>query len=116
MPRMDIARKFLQMGRTRSLRYALRRGGRKYEHSENDQAERVEIPRSGEVYDEGKLAGAQVFESYRKRCWEDKVYVREWEDWKAGRRPASAARREEKGDEDDKDVWIALKPRKRRKT
>lgn len=99
---MDITRKFIQMGRTRSLRYALRKGGRKYEDpteskgkrkrtDDDDETEegqggraagRKEIPRTGEVYDESKLEGANIFEGYLDKCWADEVYVRAWEDWR----------------------------------
>jgi hypothetical protein len=82
---MDISRKFLQMGRTRSLRYALRKGGKKYKipsighfsHTGQD-----EIPRTGEVYDEGKLKGAQIYERYWKKCWDDEIYIKAFEAWK----------------------------------
>ena len=111
---MDISRKFIQMGRTRSLRYALRKGGKKYaypgeeatisaksgstskgkrkavddpDEETGDREGRVEIPRTGQVYDQGKLNGAEVFRSYEKKCWDDDVYREAWEDWrKKGRR------------------------------
>lgn len=102
---MDITRKFIQMGRTRSLRYALRKGGRKYEendskgkgkrktggHDDGDddgdngqekRSGREEIPRTGEVYDESKLEGANIFEGYLDKCWQDEVYAQAWEDWR----------------------------------
>ena len=100
--RMDVARKFIQMGRTRSLRYALRKGGKKYEQpsdnadldlDEDDDAtyqikratgERLKvIPRTGEVYDQGKLNGAGIFRLYENHCWADEVYVELWDEWKA---------------------------------
>lgn len=107
--RMDITRKFIQMGRTRSLRYALRKGGRKYEPSESDskikgkekgkrktkeeedeeRKLKTEIPRTGEVYDQEKLNGANVFEEYLAKCWESKEYSKAWEEWReAGKRKA----------------------------
>ena len=81
---MDTARKFIQMGRTRSLRYALRAGGRKYKTSEQDGKgkRKVEIPRTGNVYDQGKLRGAQVFEDYLRRVWEDEIYIDHWQRWR----------------------------------
>jgi hypothetical protein len=132
---MDMARKFIQMGRTRSLRYALRKGGRKYEQpssgseskqerkgkgkdkhqsTDNDnhndegdgdevadekesnkepaRAGRKEIPRTGEVYDRGKLEGANIFEGYLNRCWEAEGYSKAWEDWReAGKKGSSAS-------------------------
>jgi hypothetical protein len=94
LTRMDIARKFLQMGRTRSLRYALRKGGKKYEipsighYSHTGQKE---IPRTGEVYDDGKLKGAQIYEGYWKRCWDDATYVEAFDDWKKANDKAKKA-------------------------
>ena len=96
---MDISRKFIQMGRTRSLRYALRKGGRKYEPLEQDSKRdkgkretkeeedeerkmKTEIPRTGEVYDQEKLNGANVFETYLEKCWGDEDYSKVWEDWR----------------------------------
>jgi hypothetical protein len=97
--RMDITRKFIQMGRTRSLRYALRKGGRKYEPVEPDPKRekgkrktkeeedevrhtKTEIPRTGEVYDQEKLNGANVFEEYLAKCWGSEEYSKAWEDWR----------------------------------
>ena len=71
-----MCRKFIQMGRTRSLRYALRPGGKKYEKDEN--GNKVEIPRTVEVHDEGKMAGARVYQDYEERIWSDKTYRRLW--------------------------------------
>jgi hypothetical protein len=105
---MDITRKFIQMGRTRSLRYALRKGGRKYEpttsadskspsqsdgkgktkaqsvdvDSEEDRKTKTEIPRTGEIYDQGKLDGANIFEGYLDKCWASGEYAKAWEDWR----------------------------------
>jgi hypothetical protein len=97
---MDITRKFIQMGRTRSLRYALRKGGRKYEPLESDPKDKskgrrktkeeedeerklkTEIPRTGEVYDQEKLNGANVFEEYLAKCWESEEYCQAWEEWR----------------------------------
>ncbi|KAK8869765.1 hypothetical protein IAR55_000333 [Kwoniella newhampshirensis] len=73
---MDITRKFLQMGRTRSLRYALRPGGRKYSASTGE-----EMARTGKVYDEEKRKGAGVFEGYLDRCWRDEVYQEAYDEW-----------------------------------
>ncbi|KAJ9116390.1 hypothetical protein QFC22_004831 [Naganishia vaughanmartiniae] len=67
---MDITRKFIQMGRTRSLRYALRPGGRKY-----DKTTGREMERTGKVADEGKLKGARVFEAVLERIEGDVVYA-----------------------------------------
>nr|XP_018263806.1 uncharacterized protein I303_03679 [Kwoniella dejecticola CBS 10117]OBR85964.1 hypothetical protein I303_03679 [Kwoniella dejecticola CBS 10117] len=77
---MDVCRKFIQMGRTRSLRYALRPGGKKY-----DPATGKEQKRTGKVYDQGKLDGANIYENYLDECWSDKVYKKAWDDWKEGK-------------------------------
>jgi hypothetical protein len=76
--RMDIARKFIQMGRTRSLRYALRPGGRKYNRETGK-----EMERTGKVADEGKLRGAQIFEGRLKLVEEDEVYAKRKAEWVA---------------------------------
>lgn len=64
------------MGRTRSLRYALRPGGRKYDKDEK--GNKVEIPRTGEVHDESKMRGARIYQDYEERIWADKTYKRLW--------------------------------------
>ncbi len=88
--RMDVVRKFVQMGRTRSLRYALRPGGRKY-----DPATGAEMRRTGDVADEGKLAGAQVFEACLADIEADEVYAKAKEAWvaKYEARPGKAKRK-----------------------
>jgi hypothetical protein len=99
---MDISRKFIQMGRTRSLRYALRRGGKKYETAAD--GSKKAMKRTGEVYDEGKLKGANVFEGYLDRCWADEEYKRAFERWRKGERwwPSTSEAGEAKGlDEGD---------------
>ena len=116
--RMDITRKFIQMGRTRSLRYALRKGGRKYEptltsnpeskgkgngngkgkseEGEEDRGTKTEIPRTGEVYDQGKLDGANVFEGYLDKCWECGDYSKAWDEWReAGKKKSRSGTKAE---------------------
>lgn len=68
-PGMDMARKYLQMGYTRSMRYAKYPGGRKY-----DEDGSVRGPR--QWADEDKRAAALVFERYWKRVREDERYQR----------------------------------------
>jgi hypothetical protein len=82
------------MGRTRSLRYALRPGGKKYE-VDPDTGEKTAMERTGKVYDQGKLDGAGVFEKVLKRCWEDEWYQDKFRRWKAGERDQG------QGEEDD---------------
>ena len=66
-PGMDMARKYLQMGWTRSLRYAKYPGGRKYD---DDGTERE--PR--EWHDEEKYEISQVYREYLDRVREDPAY------------------------------------------
>jgi hypothetical protein len=66
-PGMDMARKYLRMGWTRSLRYAKYPGGRKYD---DDGTERE--PR--EWYDEEKYEISQVYREYLDRVREDPAY------------------------------------------
>lgn len=71
------------MGRTRSLRYALRPGGKKYQ-ADSETGEKKEMKRTGKVYDEAKLKGAGVFEEVLKQCWDDQWYMDKYERWKRG--------------------------------
>jgi hypothetical protein len=66
-PGMDMARKYLQMGWTRSLRYAKYPGGRKYD----DDGEERE-PK--QWYDEEKYEISQVYRKYLDRVREDPAY------------------------------------------
>ncbi|NKE35211.1 DUF4385 domain-containing protein [Natronococcus sp. JC468] len=66
-PGMDMARKYLQMGYTRAMRYAKYPGGTKYD---DDGTER-EPERWA---DEEKRAAALVFEEYWERVREDGAY------------------------------------------
>jgi hypothetical protein len=69
---MDMARKYLQMGWTRALRYAKYPGGQKYERRED--GTRVERdPR--EWYDEEKREIAGVYRDALDRVREDDVYL-----------------------------------------
>lgn len=102
----DTARKFIQMGRTRSLRYALRPGGKKYE-VDGDTGEKKAMERTGKVYDQRKLDGAGVFEKVLKRCWEDEWYQDKFKRWKAGEREQKRA--EEERDEEISDAEKRIK-------
>ncbi|MFC4541173.1 DUF4385 family protein [Halosolutus amylolyticus] len=68
-PGMDMARKYLQMGYTRAMRYAKYPGGRKYDE---DGTERE----PHQWADEDKRAAALIFEEYWKRVREDEAYQR----------------------------------------
>lgn len=78
---MDMARKFLQMGYTRSRRYANHKSGKKYNGPVPDDKKgqsgahgREELPL---VVDEVKAQSAQIFYTYWQKAKQDKVY-QEW--------------------------------------
>jgi hypothetical protein len=63
---MDMARKYLQMGWTRSLRYAKYPGGQKYDDGEEREPQRW--------YDETKYEISQVYREWLDRVREDPAY------------------------------------------
>lgn len=65
---MDMARKFLQMGYTRSRRYANHRTGRKYQENTNEVLAREEDP--------VKAESARIFSEKWKKAREDKKYLK----------------------------------------
>jgi hypothetical protein len=73
---MDMARKFLQMGWTRSRRYANHRTGRKY-----DPATGTVLPRDE---DPVKAESARVFREYYDRARNDPGYVERKRQWTQG--------------------------------
>ena len=66
---MDMARKFLQMGYTRSRRYANHKSGRKYKEGTGEVLQREE--------DAVKAESARIFYEKWKKAREDKKYL-EW--------------------------------------
>lgn len=64
---MDMARKFLQMGYTRSRRYANHKSGRKYKEGTREVLERQE--------DTVKAESAKLFYEKWKKAREDKQYL-----------------------------------------
>lgn len=64
---MDMARKFLQMGYTRSRRYANHKSGRKYREGSKEILEREE--------DAVKAESAKIFYEKWKKAREDKRYL-----------------------------------------
>jgi len=70
---MDMARKYLQMGWTRSLRYAKYPGGRKYDDGEEREPK--------QWHDEEKYEIAQVYREYLDRVRDDETYRRRRADW-----------------------------------
>jgi len=67
-PGMDMARKYLQMGYTRAMRYAKYPGGKKYEGGEEREPQ--------EWYDDEKREIAKLFEAKWERVREDERYRR----------------------------------------
>ena len=68
-PGMDMARKYLQMGYTRAMRYAKYPGGRKYAEDGEERERQCWADRE-------KRAAALVFERYWERVREDEAYRR----------------------------------------
>jgi hypothetical protein len=80
---MDMARKFLQMGYTRSRRYANHKSGRKYRKGTREVLEREQDP--------VKAESADIFHEKWKKAREDKDYLemkkRHRELYEAGTKP-----------------------------
>ena len=66
---MDMARKFLQMGYTRSRRYANHRSGRKY-----DPATQEVLPQEADWQTNDKAESARIFYAYYIKAKEDADY------------------------------------------
>ncbi|MBO0952179.1 DUF4385 domain-containing protein [Fibrella forsythiae] len=83
---MDMARKFLQMGYTRSRRYANHKGGKKYDGPVPDDKKgqsgahgRAQLPRSEE--DPVKAESARIFYARYLEAREDPEYKRQKKEW-----------------------------------
>lgn len=77
-PGMDLARKYLQMGWTRSLRYAKYPGGKKYE--EDVDGNRIE--REPQQWaDAEKYEISQIYREYLDRVQADEEYQRRKQYW-----------------------------------
>ncbi len=74
---MDMARKFLQMGFTRSRRYANHASGRKYDPDGNTK------PQDENSEASPKAVSARIFYGYYKRAMEDPDYLRMRDEHKA---------------------------------
>lgn len=78
-PGMDLARKYLQMGWTRALRYAKYPGGQKYE----EDADGNRIEREPQQWaDEEKYEIAQLYRDYLDRVQADEDYQRRKQHWR----------------------------------
>lgn len=95
---MDMARKFLQMGYTRSRRYANHASGTKYEKNPQkeatpakEKAARARLrPQEKEWGTSEKAQSARIFYAYYLKAKEDPAYLKRREAWKA--RTAQARR------------------------
>ncbi|UZJ56494.1 hypothetical protein CBS101457_005814 [Exobasidium rhododendri] len=68
----DMARKFIQMGFTRSRRYANHAGGRKYSYKDGKKGE--ELPRAA-VEDKVKAESAEIFKAVLEKVKVDERYL-----------------------------------------
>jgi len=75
---MDMARKFLEMGFTRSRRYANHPDGKKY--SKTGEV----LPQSEDALTCEKARAARIFKEYRDLAAYDSEYVRMRKQWRAG--------------------------------
>lgn len=67
---MDMARKFLQMGWTRSRRYANHGSGRKYA------ADKTVRPQAADSQTSDKAESARIFKQYYDKARADETYIR----------------------------------------
>ena len=74
---MDMARKFLEMGFTRSRRYANHKDGKKYDSSGSV------LPQEKDALTSVKAMAAMVFKNIRDRVANDPEYVRMRKEWRA---------------------------------
>jgi hypothetical protein len=87
---MDMARKFLQMGYTRSRRYANHSSGRKYrtnpqlEKSREQELEKRKdiLPQAIDALTNEKAQVARIFYGYYIKVIEDKIYKSKKVEWK----------------------------------
>jgi hypothetical protein len=73
---MDMARKFLEMGFTRSKRYANHKDGKKYDSSGSV------LPQEKDALTSVKAMAAMVFKNIRDRVANDPEYVRMRKEWR----------------------------------
>ena len=74
---MDMCRKFLEMGFTRSRRYANHKDGKKYDENRNI------IPQEPDALTSEKVLCARVFKSARDMAVEDPIYQKMRKYWRA---------------------------------
>ena len=74
---MDMARKFLEMGHTRSRRYANHKNGRKYDKTG------VVLPQEKDALVSVKAISATIFKEVRDKVAYDPVYQQMRKEWRA---------------------------------
>jgi hypothetical protein len=73
---MDMARKFLEMGFTRSRRYANHKDGKKYDESGNVR------PQEKDWATSDKAKSAKIFKDARNRVTTDPKYIHMRKEWR----------------------------------
>ncbi len=81
---MDMARKFLQMGYTRSRRYANHKGGKKYKSNPQKetsaeaekQSRKDQLPQELDALTNEKAQSARIFYGYYLKAKEDPYYIK----------------------------------------
>ena len=73
---MDMCRKFLEMGFTRSRRYANHKDGRKYDEDGNI------LPQEADALTSDKAQSATIFKKMRDKVCEDEDYIRLRKQWR----------------------------------
>ncbi len=73
---MDMARKFLEMGFTRSRRYANHKDGKKYDESGNVR------PQEKDWATSDKAKSAKIFKDARNRVTTDPIYIQMRKEWR----------------------------------
>ena len=74
---MDMARKFLEMGHTRSRRYANHKNGRKYDKTG------VVLPQEKDALVSVKATSAKIFKEVRDKVAYDPVYQQMRKEWRS---------------------------------
>lgn len=86
----DMTRKFIQMGMTRSRRYANHKGGRKYGKDGGVLEKWTEKDPSGQR--EEKAKASRIFKEYWQRCTRDESYRRLKDAWTVEKNASSNGR------------------------
>ena len=72
---MDMCRKFLEMGFTRSRRYATHKDGKKYKNGKI-------LPQEKDALTSQKAISARIFKTYRDLCTTDEYYIQLRKKWR----------------------------------